>query len=73
MSCPGKTSACPIPGTSGFECVDLSNELEHCGACGTNCLAKMGARGVSCSDGSCEITSCRAGWLFSDNDCTRID
>ncbi len=35
------------------ECVDIQNDIEHCGACDTPCVAPMHASVDSCSEGSC--------------------
>lgn len=44
--CPKPLSACPI-GATGFECIDLSQELESCGRCGNDCTQIEGVDQVA--------------------------
>lgn len=46
-------------------CVDLLNDLDHCGRCGFTCNATNGA--AVCAGGRCEVT-CRAGFADCDTD-----
>jgi len=71
--CPSGLDACSIisklgapTSTSGYECLSLQDELEHCGACGNSCLEIPGVDGVRCAAGRCEVSSCAAGYKFHD-------
>ena len=70
--CPDNLSACPIGSSfeSGFECVNVLDELENCGGCaslgeGMDCTAISGAAGVGCNNGTCVVLSCTAGFRLS--------
>jgi len=61
--CPASHSACPVAGSRlGFECVDISSNLEQCGGCastgGVDCTTLPGVEAVGCVSGRCEIWSC---------------
>ncbi|GAA6002433.1 uncharacterized protein JCM10292_006655 [Rhodotorula paludigena] len=66
--CPASHTACSVEGGSGFECIDISNNIEQCGACandgGVDCTAIAGAEAVGCLAGVCEVWSCQAGLTF---------
>lgn len=49
--CPTGLASCPSSYGGGLECVNMLEELDHCGACGNNCLALPGiiSTGVSVS------------------------
>lgn len=52
--CPASQSACVIPGTESFECLDTQNELEACGGCVSGVFGAVAgaaelAVGVDCS------------------------
>lgn len=57
-SCNAPYEDCDRDATNACE-VDLSSDVEHCGACGEACLAINGAR--SCEGGQCRI-ACQAGF-----------
>jgi len=53
-----------------FECVDFSEDLKACGGCGSvdvsyDCTAIPNALAVSCVQGACQISSCKAGFAPS--------
>ena len=48
------------------ECVDLSTNLEHCGACGVSCADLANVEVSSCSDGECTIEECAEGFANLD-------
>lgn len=68
--CPESLTACIIPGTDSFECLDTSSELSSCGGCtagvfgdaepslGVDCttLAGIAPSAVSCEAGQCVFT-----------------
>lgn len=56
--CPGDTTACSISTGlgSGYECVNLQEELGHCGACGNDCEAQAApGQGSVCAAGKCQF------------------
>ncbi|KAF8886719.1 hypothetical protein BD779DRAFT_1470986 [Infundibulicybe gibba] len=70
---------CPVyknsKGTTGYECVDVANDLESCGGCvgfsrdgrksedgGRDCSAIPGVDTVECTLGKCVIKRCRSGY-----------
>ncbi|WAR61358.1 hypothetical protein PtB15_12B43 [Puccinia triticina] len=74
--CPAGLSACPILSgvplnpSSGFECLDVQQEASSCGGCastgqGVDCTAIKGVSSSGCSDGTCKIYSCKAGYHYS--------
>ncbi|KAK9894376.1 hypothetical protein P389DRAFT_212168 [Cystobasidium minutum MCA 4210] len=67
MLCPKGQTACPIGFKleAGYECLDLSEELESCGSCGNDCTSIPGAKDVTCSKGQCIVTSCTPGFSLS--------
>ncbi|WP_156338033.1 hypothetical protein [Chondromyces crocatus] len=44
--------------------VNISGNASHCGACGTPCVVANGT--PLCSNGSCQVGSCAAGWANCD-------
>lgn len=48
-------------------CVDLSQSVQHCGACGQRCADSVSAYGV-CRQGRC-VSQCRAGFVASAGQC----
>jgi hypothetical protein len=55
-------------------CVDLSEQMHNCGACGHNCLALVqNASGLGCTGGVCSYGSCYNGFFdcdqVADNGC----
>ncbi|GAA6002396.1 uncharacterized protein JCM10292_006637 [Rhodotorula paludigena] len=74
--CPASHTACSV-GTKGFECIDVSSNIEQCGACasqgGVDCSAIEGAESVGCVQGVCEIWSCQDGFTYdaSSSACVR--
>ncbi|GAA5901879.1 hypothetical protein JCM6882_008698 [Rhodosporidiobolus microsporus] len=64
--CPASHEACSVPGAKGFECIDVTSNLEQCGACasagGVDCTALPGVESVGCVAGTCEIWSCAEGF-----------
>lgn len=46
----------------------ISEDLEHCGACGASCLDLPYVEDALCIDGSCEIAACAPGWDDCDRD-----
>ncbi|WVF69374.1 hypothetical protein IAT40_004150 [Kwoniella sp. CBS 6097] len=85
--CPGGLVACKVPGsTDGFERVDVTSELESCGGCsfvtfnnataavGTDCSTLPGVSfGAStCTQGKCEVFSCRPGYTLVDGGCVEV-
>ncbi|GAA5976591.1 hypothetical protein JCM11641_001349 [Rhodosporidiobolus odoratus] len=73
--CPAAHSACQVPNSKGFECIDTQTNLEQCGACasmgGVDCTTLPGVEAVGCSNGICEIWSCAEGFSYdaSSNSC----
>ncbi len=55
ITCPAGLSAC------GGQCVDLTNDLNHCGQCDNACDFAHGA-GILCVAGSCEMSGCQDGY-----------
>jgi len=62
----------------GWECVNTQADLESCGGCarpteggrvGVDCTAIVGANGVACVDGSCQVASCLRGFKLFNNEC----
>ncbi|GAA5943666.1 hypothetical protein JCM3775_001327 [Rhodotorula graminis] len=67
--CPASHTACAVEGAAkGFECIDVSSNIEQCGACasagGVDCTAIEGVAAVGCVAGTCEIWSCEDGFTF---------
>ncbi|GAA5965984.1 hypothetical protein JCM8115_004786 [Rhodotorula mucilaginosa] len=66
--CPASHTACTVEGAKGFECIDVSSNIEQCGACasagGVDCTAIEGVAAVGCVAGVCEIWSCEDGFSF---------
>jgi hypothetical protein len=48
--CPSGSTLCDIPDVF-VGCVDLSSDMEHCGACGSGCYGEF--PGYTCMDGQC--------------------
>ncbi|GAA5979898.1 hypothetical protein JCM10908_001457 [Rhodotorula pacifica] len=65
--CPQGHTACAV--STGYECIDLTTNLEQCGACaadgGVDCTVIEGVASVGCVDGQCEIWACDDGYLFN--------
>ncbi|GAA5915805.1 uncharacterized protein JCM6883_006292, partial [Sporobolomyces salmoneus] len=62
-SCASGHEACPVEGTSGFECIETLSNLEQCGGCassgkGVDCTTLPGVQAVGCEAGVCQIWSC---------------
>lgn len=70
-TCPG----CEAGFCCAGQCVDLSRDPLHCGACGRSC--ELPAAAAVCSDSTCNIESCNPGFLDCDGDaktgCERAD
>lgn len=71
--CDAGAELCPVP-LRGFECLDISSDLEACGACpfqpgSVDCTTLPGAEGVACASGHCDIQSCAAGWTLVNGEC----
>jgi hypothetical protein len=49
------------------ECVDTRSSLDHCGACGAECVAEGENSAVECAGGTCE-RFCEAGFVDEDGD-----
>ncbi|KJA28502.1 hypothetical protein HYPSUDRAFT_129355 [Hypholoma sublateritium FD-334 SS-4] len=82
--CPENLYGCPIadagslsslPSTfadwvsGGFECVDVTADLEACGGCASldikhDCTLISGAESVSCMSGVCLVDSCLPSYKF---------
>ncbi|BGP46863.1 hypothetical protein JCM10450v2_002714 [Rhodotorula kratochvilovae] len=66
--CPASHTACGIDNGSGFECIDVSANIEQCGACasvgGVDCTQLDHVGAVGCVAGVCEIWSCEDGYTF---------
>ncbi|GAA5901808.1 hypothetical protein JCM6882_008679 [Rhodosporidiobolus microsporus] len=66
--CPASHEACSVPGVKGFECIDVTSNLEQCGACasagGVDCTALPGVESVGCVAGTCEIWACAEGFSW---------
>ncbi|BGP16601.1 hypothetical protein JCM10213_000484 [Rhodosporidiobolus nylandii] len=72
--CPAGERACPIGQLGGWECMDVSNELESCGGCpgertSSNCLTLPGAENVACIESQCIIASCMPGFRLLNGRC----
>lgn len=70
-ACPAGLTVCSLGALAGFECVDTSSSLEHCGGCsnaklerarGVDCseIVQDGALSVACIRGHCVATACDA-------------
>ncbi|GAA5863610.1 hypothetical protein JCM8547_003665 [Rhodosporidiobolus lusitaniae] len=72
--CPATHNACSVEGQKGFECVDVTSNIEQCGACasqgGVDCTAIEGAESVGCVAGVCEIWACSEGFEWNGEACT---
>ncbi|GAA5952295.1 hypothetical protein JCM3765_001931 [Sporobolomyces pararoseus] len=78
LKCPDGERACPIGGSTGYECLDVTSTLDSCGGCPgeashVNCLALPGAAGVTCRESQCVIASCFPGWRYLNGRCHRMD
>ncbi|BGP46845.1 hypothetical protein JCM10450v2_002695 [Rhodotorula kratochvilovae] len=66
--CPASHTACSVEGAKGFECIDVTSNIEQCGACasqgGVDCTAIEGVAAVGCVAGTCEIWSCEDGFTY---------
>ncbi|GAA6050916.1 hypothetical protein JCM3770_002536 [Rhodotorula araucariae] len=66
--CPASHTACAVEGAKGFECIDITSNIEQCGACasqgGVDCTAIEGVAAVGCVAGTCEIWSCEDGFTY---------
>ncbi|ORY30173.1 hypothetical protein BCR39DRAFT_587965 [Naematelia encephala] len=86
-SCPAGLTACLLAQkAAGFECVDISNEVESCGGClhgnydkqtltdhiGVNCMRYEGvsSNAISCMQGRCEAHLCKKGYTLRNGTCT---
>ncbi|PLW17678.1 hypothetical protein PCANC_10900 [Puccinia coronata f. sp. avenae] len=82
--CPTGLSACPIlsgsslTSSGGFECLNVQQEATSCGGCsstgeGVDCTTLPGTSSTGCSEGKCQIFSCKSGYLYSsvDNSCSK--
>lgn len=58
-SCSAGYGNCDGVASNGCE-TNTSNNLAHCGACGTTCSVANGT--PACSGGSCTVASCTSGW-----------
>ncbi|GAA5942048.1 hypothetical protein JCM10213_004373, partial [Rhodosporidiobolus nylandii] len=72
--CPAGERACPIGSLGGWECMDVSNELESCGGCpgepsSVNCLTLPGVENVGCAENQCIVSSCRPGFRLLNGRC----
>ncbi|KAL7422510.1 hypothetical protein Q5752_003158 [Cryptotrichosporon argae] len=70
--CPAGMTACPVPGLSAYECLDMTSDLQSCGGCasvgsGRDCTTIPGARFMGCNHGQCQVYSCRDGWVLANN------
>ncbi|GAA5856230.1 hypothetical protein JCM8547_000831 [Rhodosporidiobolus lusitaniae] len=69
--CPGQ-SQCSLGG-GRWECIDVSSNLEQCGACandqGVDCTALPGVAGVVCVQGTCVVESCEVDRDLVDGAC----
>jgi len=75
----GSNTVCPIFGgaEAGWECVNISNNLERCGGCvsdglGQDCTTITGALDVACANSTCEISSCQPGFKLFDGLCVEL-
>ena len=60
---PAGSGSCPAGQTvCAGACVDLSSNLNHCGACGAVCESRLVA--VECRNGICERASCQDGLTY---------
>ncbi|KAH9450642.1 hypothetical protein MJO29_009694 [Puccinia striiformis f. sp. tritici] len=50
------------PEETGWECVDLEEELTACGSCDNDCTSIPHVKGVGCEKGKCRILSCKTGF-----------
>lgn len=76
-------TACSIPRTTEWECIDPMADIESCGGCaygnfggdtapmGVDCTALPGVKstGVTCRVGQCVITACKKGYTLMDGHC----
>ncbi|KZT73285.1 hypothetical protein DAEQUDRAFT_662375 [Daedalea quercina L-15889] len=78
--CPLSMNVCPISETvpttleewveHGYECVDVREDLNSCGGCGSvdvqyDCTAIPNALGISCEVGACRVHSCKPGFTLA--------
>ncbi|KAI5449131.1 hypothetical protein NCC49_005269 [Naganishia albida] len=68
--CPKGYEPCPLY-PSGYECVDVMNDIESCGGCvgrnmpGVDCSADVHVAAVSCVRGKCVIAACEEGFVVA--------
>jgi len=60
LLCPVGSDACYLGSlwNSGYECVNLQEELERCGSCDNDCTKKPGVSAVTCREGQCIVQAC---------------
>jgi hypothetical protein len=63
--CDGKDNDCDGVIDNGF---DLKTDVNNCGECGHKCTVAHGK--ATCSDGTCELVACDAGWVNCDGNQT---
>ncbi|RSH83361.1 uncharacterized protein EHS24_007040 [Apiotrichum porosum] len=85
--CPVGMQACNVAGSDAYECIDPMDELESCGGCvaglyaaantttsGIDCTTIPGVSGggVTCMNGKCVVTRCRASHQLVDGTCVPV-
>nr|XP_018259368.1 uncharacterized protein I303_08296 [Kwoniella dejecticola CBS 10117]OBR81526.1 hypothetical protein I303_08296 [Kwoniella dejecticola CBS 10117] len=84
--CPSHLTACTIPQTASYECIDTGSELESCGGCmhgehgrlnstaGMDCSTLPGVAfgAVTCYDSRCEAFACKAGYRLVGDFCVPV-
>ncbi|WOO77641.1 Protein priA [Vanrija pseudolonga] len=86
--CPRGLTPCHVsPRSKGYECLDVTSELESCGGCrwgvygnassaavGFDCTRRRGvdSAATSCVRGKCTVWGCRAGFKLAGGECTKV-
>jgi hypothetical protein len=66
---PGGNGFCPCGSgltRCGTACVNLTRDVNHCGACDAVCPTGANVADLVCRQGLCRITGCAAGWADCD-------
>lgn len=72
--CPRGTTQCKNIHGQGYDCLDISSDLEACGACpghvdSVDCSSLSGVSSVSCVEGQCIINDCDDKHTWVDGEC----
>lgn len=76
--CPAGLEACgTTTGSAGWECLDISADIEACGGCpgtewATDCTSLPGVASVSCRQAKCVVGGCSRGWKLVNGECVKL-